>query len=404
MDTEKDSVKAMEESFAMISLEEEEQGGITYEENVEDLSEIDTRWCLIGRFLTDSPIDFQAMQHKMASLWRPGRGMYVKQLEPNRFLFQFYHEIDIKRVIDGSPWTCGRFHLILERLKEGENPKTIAINKLDVWVQLYDMETGFMSQRVVKDIGDYVGTFIESDANNFVGVWREYLRIRVTISLEGPLKRRMKLRKNAANWCWVNFKYEGIPTFCFICGMVGHGEKFCARIFNTPIDKIEKPYGAWMRADPRRRSYTSGSKWLRMGGVAPVSTTVATSGDSVTEIVAMEIRKGEKSGIISIRDKQDMIMDTGGNQGVTAGLVNKPKNLSAKIQENVSQEIVTAAEVENSELIIVDPKRRRTDQENGPNEEANISKDVVMRPQEEQNQNQKNAQLAGAAWQTRHSS
>lgn len=75
---------------------------------------IDLRWCLVGKFLTESTIDFQAMQHKMASLWRPGRGMYVKQLEPDRFLFQFYHELDIKRVIEGSPWTFGRFHLVFE--------------------------------------------------------------------------------------------------------------------------------------------------------------------------------------------------------------------------------------------------------------------------------------------------
>lgn len=37
-------------------------------------SEIDVRWCLIGHFLTNSPIDFQAMQHKMTSLWKPCRG------------------------------------------------------------------------------------------------------------------------------------------------------------------------------------------------------------------------------------------------------------------------------------------------------------------------------------------
>ena len=57
----------------------------------------------MGRFLTDSAIDFQAMQHKMASLWKPRRGMFVKPLEANRFMFQFYHEIDIKRVVEGSP-------------------------------------------------------------------------------------------------------------------------------------------------------------------------------------------------------------------------------------------------------------------------------------------------------------
>lgn len=79
-----DPVQQMEDDFARIRLEDEEDGGLMYEENQEDLSEIDTRWCLVGRFLTESTIDFQAMQNKMASLWRPGRGMYVKELDINR--------------------------------------------------------------------------------------------------------------------------------------------------------------------------------------------------------------------------------------------------------------------------------------------------------------------------------
>lgn len=170
MENQNKALQEMEEGFAMISNEDEEQGGLIYKENTEDLSEIDLRWCLVGKFITESTTDFQAMQHKMASLWRPGRGMYVKRLEPNRFLFQFYHELDIKRVIEGSPWTFGRFHLVFERLKEGDNPRNLAINKLAIWIQLHDMSTGFMSQRVVKDIGNYIGSFVEVDNNNFMGV------------------------------------------------------------------------------------------------------------------------------------------------------------------------------------------------------------------------------------------
>lgn len=192
-----DSIKEMEESFVMISLEEEEEGGLMYEGYAEESSEIDLRWCLVGRFLTDVSVDFQAMQHKMASLWRPERGLYVKPLESNRFIFQFYHEIDIKRVIEGNHWTFERFHLVFTRLKEGDNPRTVAINSMDIWVQLHDMSPGFMSQRVVLDVGNYISRFIESDSNNFTGVWREYLRVRVTIKLDIPLKRRMKLKKSA---------------------------------------------------------------------------------------------------------------------------------------------------------------------------------------------------------------
>lgn len=253
----------MEEAFALVSIEEEERGGLCYEETDEDLSEIDTRWCLVGRFLTDSTIDFQAMQHKMATLWKSGRGLYVKQLESNRFLFQLYHEVDIKRVMEGSPWTFGRFHLVLECLKVGDNPRTVTIKNLDIWVQLHDMSAGFMSQRVVTDMGNYIGRFIEGDTNNFIGVWREYLRVRVSLPLNIPVKRRMKLKKSEENWCWVNFKYEEIPTFCFICGMIGHGEKFCDKLFEMPMENIDKPYGAWLRAEPKKKTHTMGSKWSR---------------------------------------------------------------------------------------------------------------------------------------------
>lgn len=56
-----------------------------------------------------------------------------------------------------------------------------------------NMSSDFMCQRVVKDICDYIGVFVESDANNFIGVWKEYLRVRVAVNLNKPLKRRMKL-------------------------------------------------------------------------------------------------------------------------------------------------------------------------------------------------------------------
>ena len=56
MNTQRAYTQEMEEAFASIQLEDEEQEGLNYENNVEDLTEIDTGWCLVGRFLTDSSI------------------------------------------------------------------------------------------------------------------------------------------------------------------------------------------------------------------------------------------------------------------------------------------------------------------------------------------------------------
>ncbi|KAM6558692.1 hypothetical protein CsatA_027931 [Cannabis sativa] len=248
-----------------LAIEEDDEEGLLFDNVSDDLSEIDDRWLLVGRFLTNRPIDFQAMQNKIATLWQPGRGLYVKELEPNLFLFQFYHEVDIERVIEGSPWTFDRAPLVFERVKTGENPRQVALLHLELWVQLHNMTTGFMSERIIQGIGNYIGTFLRSDPNNFMGVWRDYLRIRVKIRVDVPLKKKKKLQIQGGPVCHATFKYEDLPTFCFICGVLGHTERFCERLFDTPKELIVKNFDETLRAVPRRRRYADGSRWLKTG-------------------------------------------------------------------------------------------------------------------------------------------
>lgn len=145
----------------------------------------------------------------------------MKELDLNFYLFQFYHELDIKRVMEDCPWSFNRRALIVTRLKNGENPRNVDLNSMD-WVQVNDLRIDFMFEKILKGNENYVGKFVDSCPNNFTGVWRDYMRIRISINLKVPLKRRMKIKMARDEWFWVNFKYENIPTFCFICGIVGH--------------------------------------------------------------------------------------------------------------------------------------------------------------------------------------
>lgn len=78
------------------------------------------------------------------------------------------------------------------------------------------------------------------------------------------------------------FKYENVPTFCFICGIMGHSEKFCSRLFEVSDGEINKPYGAWIRALLRHQTRLIGSKWQREGGEW-ISGTDGGSGRNSTE-------------------------------------------------------------------------------------------------------------------------
>ncbi|KAF4375826.1 hypothetical protein G4B88_026405 [Cannabis sativa] len=123
--------------FDNLTLEDEEEIGISIEDNggPEEIEFVyDPQLCLVGKFIVNGAVDFLSMQQTLPALWKPGRGVYIKELGANLYLFQFYHEIDIKRVCEGSPW-----------------------------------------------VGNYIGTFVESCPKNFNGIWREYMRIRTKL-------------------------------------------------------------------------------------------------------------------------------------------------------------------------------------------------------------------------------
>lgn len=133
--------------------------------------------------------------------------------------------------------------LIIARMKDGDIPRGISLNKLDLWLQIHDLRAIFMFEKIIKEVGNNnIGEFVESCQWNVVGVWKEYMKVRFTIDLTKPLKRRMKIRKSGNEWRWIVFKYENVTPFCFIFGLLGHSKKFCSRIFDTLESKIVKPY------------------------------------------------------------------------------------------------------------------------------------------------------------------
>lgn len=69
-------------------------------------------------------------------------------------------------------------------------------------------------------MGNNIVKFVASYSSNFAGVWKDYFRVRVTIDVRKPLKRKTKITKTKEDWYWISFKYVNVPTFCFICGVL----------------------------------------------------------------------------------------------------------------------------------------------------------------------------------------
>lgn len=135
------------------------------------------------------------MQNVLASLWRPKEGVEIHDLGGRRFSFVFFHVLDIQKVIEGGPWTFEQNLLVYHKLEEKEDPHLVPLNKMDIWVQIYDLPAGMLSERILQSIGNYVGVFVKTEPMNTNVVWKMYVRIRVTMDIHKPLKRRMKVKR-----------------------------------------------------------------------------------------------------------------------------------------------------------------------------------------------------------------
>lgn len=113
----------------------------------------------------------------------------------NMFLFKFFHDRDMQRVLDDGPWTFNQQFLLTKKFNADEQLMDIKISELYMWVQLYDIPVGFKSEFILKSIGNFVGRFLESDPKNFQGMSKNYLRIKVAIDISCPLKSQMRIKK-----------------------------------------------------------------------------------------------------------------------------------------------------------------------------------------------------------------
>ncbi|XP_074326882.1 uncharacterized protein LOC141664827 [Apium graveolens] len=135
------------------------------------------------------------MQNVLASIWRPKDGMEIHDLGGQRYSFVFFHVLDLQKVVEGGSWTFEQNLLLHHKLEANEDAHLVRLNRMDIWVQIYDLPTGMLSERILKSIGDYIGVFIKADSQNVKGGWKLFVRIRVTMDVDKPLKRKMKIKR-----------------------------------------------------------------------------------------------------------------------------------------------------------------------------------------------------------------
>ncbi|KAG8390813.1 hypothetical protein BUALT_Bualt01G0122600 [Buddleja alternifolia] len=208
---------------------------------------------LVGRITTDRQINFPAFKDTVIGSFRPRRGMEVSCLGNSRFLLAFNHSVDLDRVLESGPWNFDNDMIILKKLNEFDDPRSVNLDWNDIFVRVSGLPLGLMNHNVAQIIGNHMGIFVDMDLSKSGFFWDSTLRLRVRINVTKPLLRLMTLTIPGGQEVKLSFSYEKLPNFCYLCGVIGHIEDRCEIRYNQsfvhPGDHT--PFGPWLRASNR---------------------------------------------------------------------------------------------------------------------------------------------------------
>ncbi|KAL0400083.1 UNVERIFIED_CONTAM: hypothetical protein Sradi_2351600 [Sesamum radiatum] len=180
----------------------------------------------------------------------PVKGLEIRELPEKCLLLHFKHPIDKSRALDGCPWSFEKNILLLADLKEGVNPMNIELRWWDFFVHIHDIPLNMMNRGVAMLLGNRIGIFRDMEMDAEGCSWGATLRIRVGLDVCKPLKRALMLRSTSGEELLARLTYERLPNFCYLCGHLGHIDKYCELRFSEAFTDpgTETPYGPWLRA------------------------------------------------------------------------------------------------------------------------------------------------------------
>lgn len=218
-----------------------EEGGVANFSDNEEAGEVaKVERALLGKVMSPTTLDANTIRYAMTLAWGNPFGLKVRlngEKGDNLFVAEFRSKVDMERVLAGTPWLIGKHAVILKEYNEKLKPSEIRFDRMDIWVRILNLPLGWMNEHRGTRVMKLLGEVKKMDVDEVGKASGAFLRARVSIELDKPIKRGVLLRMSKTGEPeWFDTQYEKLPFLCFSCGILGHRGVSCYKLALRNVD------------------------------------------------------------------------------------------------------------------------------------------------------------------------
>ncbi|CAM8937347.1 unnamed protein product [Rhodiola kirilowii] len=174
------------------------------------------RWVAVLKLATGRPFKIPAMATAMNGAWNLSKDAEFVAFSDNVALVKFFSEEDMRRVLEGGPWWFKGWAILLQKWWKGMKPSDVNQRKIEISMQMHEVPIQIRDKTTAKDVANEVGGLVEREGTKNVEVKGTYLRDRIELPVDEPIRRGLLLRfPDGMPDQWITFSYERLPNVCF---------------------------------------------------------------------------------------------------------------------------------------------------------------------------------------------
>ncbi|CAL1395836.1 unnamed protein product [Linum trigynum] len=189
---------------------------------------------LLGRVFSENKFTPSELREGLIEAWRVQGNLRVSATKYGLFEIVLPSEETSVWILKRSPWIVKDRILHLRSWTAAiTRPVFDDLATAPFRVQIWNVKEDCCTKQFGRKIAaGTIGQVLEADVFASRETEECFVKVHALINFTKPLRSQLMAVSQELGKFWVNFKYEFLPTFCYLCGRVGHSKPDC--VFDPP--------------------------------------------------------------------------------------------------------------------------------------------------------------------------